>query len=155
MDVGTKEGRDRDVASLLPIFPPRQQGSRLPASDSYRAENVLNKHYLRGLLPPPPMGMAVLGMRTRYLPMRRNLAHGPIKTSVRHRYHYYEKLNKIIATNSASPLDVARPDRPLLLGGYQSKPINCGSNERGYPAGKTRVGGCDVGEAASYAWCQW
>ncbi len=54
------------------------------------------------------MEKAVLRARTRYLPMRRNLAHGPsdIKRSVRHRYHYYKKLNKMIATNSASLLDV-------------------------------------------------
>ncbi len=149
MDVGTKEDCDRDaVVSLLFLLSTTTTGLK-PPCPYYHVKNVLNKRHLRGLPPPLPMEKAVLGARTRYLPMRRNLAHGAsdIKRSVRRHYHYYKKLNKI-ATNSASSLDVARPNLPLLLvGGYQSKPINCGSNERGYPADETRVGCCDVGDA--------
>ncbi len=104
MDVGTKEGRDRDAAvSLLFFFPPRRRGSSLPAR--LTTSRVLNKRHLRDPSPPPPMEKAVLGARTRYLLMRRNLS--DIKRSVRQRYHYYKKLNKIIATNSASLLDAA------------------------------------------------
>ncbi len=59
-----------------------------------------------------------------------------------------QETEEIIATNSASPLDVPRPNLLLMLGGsYQSKPISSGPNEPWYPAGKTRVGGCDVGDA--------
>ncbi len=146
---GRQEDCDRDaVVSLLFLLSTTTTGLK-PPCPYYHVKNVLNKRHLRGLPPPLPMEKAVLGARTRYLPMRRNLAHGAsdIKRSVRRHYHYYKKLNKI-ATNSAFIADVARPNLPLLLvGGYQSKPINCGSNERGYPADETRVGCCDVGDA--------
>ncbi len=56
MDVGTKEGCDRDAASLLFFFPLWRGLSLLPTSDSYHVENVLDKCYLWGL-PPSLMGI--------------------------------------------------------------------------------------------------
>ncbi len=72
------------------------------------------------------------------------------KRSVRHCYYYFKKLNKVLSTNSASPLDVAHPDLALLsVGGHWSKPI--GANMLRY----LRNGGCNVGDDAECIPCQW
>ncbi|KAK0435564.1 hypothetical protein EV421DRAFT_1740215 [Armillaria borealis] len=69
MDIGTKDGRDRDAyGSRLPAFLPSTTTTEIIASNSYHAENDLNKHYLRRPL-LPPMEKAALGARTRYSPI--------------------------------------------------------------------------------------